>query len=318
MPPHISTCRVRANGLAFELDECLPQGGAGDRLALCLHGFPESKFSWRFQLPLLASLGYRAWAPNQRGYGNSSRPEGIAAYDIDHLVADVEALIAASGARETVLIAHDWGAIVAWHCAMRKIKTLTRLVIMNVPHPVRFMEEYASNRKQRRKSWYVVFFQLPWLPEWMLTRRKAKAVGDAFLTMAIDKSRFPTEVLDHYRANALIPGAIKAMVNWYRAARKAGRARMAPKDAEVDVPTLILWGEEDSALEKSLVPGTERFVKDLTVRYLPGVSHWVQQEAPETVNAMLEAWLGGRDVPAAGMPTPKDAALWSAGAPAGR
>lgn len=303
----MSTCRVQANGLTFELDECLPDGGANGKLALCLHGFPESKFSWRFQLPLLARLGYRAWAPNQRGYGGSSRPKGVAAYDIDHLVADVEALIAASGAKETLLIAHDWGAIVAWHCAMRRIKTLTRLVIMNVPHPARFMEDIRTNKKQRRKSWYVLFFQLPWLPEWMLGRRRAKAVGNAFLGMAIDKSRFPEPVLEHYRANALIPGAIKAMVNYYRAARRAGD-RMVPADPTVDVPTLILWGEEDSALEKSLVPGTERFVKDLTVRYLPGVSHWVQQEAPETVNVLLEAWLTGAEVPeASAVPVAREA-----------
>ncbi|MCC6918787.1 MAG: alpha/beta hydrolase [Alphaproteobacteria bacterium] len=284
----IVTRTVQANGLSFEVDEA--DGGDGSRLALCLHGFPESKFSWRYQLPLLARLGYRAWAPNQRGYGGSSRPKGVAAYDIDNLVADVEALIAASGAKETLLIAHDWGAIIAWHCAMRRIRTLTRLVIMNVPHPSRFAEDIRKNRKQQRKSWYVAFFQLPRLPEWFLTRKKAKAVGEAFRGMAVDKSRFPEEVLEHYRANALLPGAATAMVNYYRAARKAGR-RMWPEPGTVDVPTLIIWGEEDSALEKSLVPGTERFVKDLTVHYLPGVSHWVQQEAPEKVNEILEGWL---------------------------
>ncbi len=282
------TRKVEANGLSFEVDEM--EGGDGTRLALCLHGFPESKFSWRFQLPLLAGLGYRVWAPNQRGYGASSRPKGVAAYDIDNLVADVEALIAASGAKETLLIAHDWGAIIAWHCAMRKIRTLTRLVIMNVPHPRRFAEDIRKNRTQQKKSWYVAFFQLPWLPEWFLTRKHARGVGEAFYNMAVDKSRFPEQVLEHYRANALLPGAATAMVNYYRAARKAGR-RMWPEPGTVDVPTLIIWGEEDSALEKYLVPGTERFVKNLTVRYLPGVSHWVQQEAPEKVNAILEEWL---------------------------
>ena len=295
----VVTRRIEANGLSFEVDEIAPAKGATDRLALCLHGFPESKFSWRFQLPLLARLGYLAWAPNLRGYGGSSRPKGVAAYDIDKLVADVEGLIAASGATETLLIAHDWGAIIAWHCAMRRIRTLTRLVIMNVPHPSRFAEDIGQNPKQRRKSWYVAFFQLPWLPERMLTRNGAKAVGQAFLGMAVDKSRFPEPVLDHYRSNALLPGAMTAMVNYYRAAWKAGKARMSPARNTVEVPTLIVWGKEDTALEASLVPGTERFVPDLTVRYLPGVSHWVQQEAPETVNLMLEAWLTGRPVPEA-------------------
>lgn len=291
------TRRIDANGLVFEVDEIAPATPSG-RLALCLHGFPESKFSWRFQLPLLAKLGYLAWAPDLRGYGGSSRPKGVAQYDIDKLVADVEALIAASGATETLLIAHDWGAIIAWHCAMRRIRTLSRLVIMNVPHPARFMEDIETNAKQRKKSWYVAFFQIPWLPEFSLTRNGAKAVGQAFLGMAVDKSRFPDSVLDHYRANARKPGAMTAMINYYRAAWRA-RDRMAPAQNTVEVPTLIVWGEEDSALEASLVPGTERYVPDLTVRYLPGVSHWVQQEAPETVNAMLEAWLTGAPVPQA-------------------
>lgn len=293
----ITTRMVAANGLSFEVDECLPEGASDTApLALCLHGFPESKFSWRFQMPVLAGLGYRVWAPNLRGYGGTSRPKGVAAYSIDNLVADVEALIGASGAKETLLIAHDWGAIIAWHCAMRKIKTLTRLVIMNVPHPSRFMEDIKTNKAQRKKSWYVAFFQLPFLPERMMTRRGAEAVGNAFLVMAVDKSRFPEPVLAHYRANALIPGAMTAMVNYYRAAFR-NRARMAPADPTVTVPTLIVWGEEDAALEKSLVPGTERFVPDLTVRYLAGVSHWVQQEAPERVNAVLEAWLTGKTPP---------------------
>lgn len=292
------TRRIDANGLSFEVDEIAPAGGQTGRLALCLHGFPESKFSWRFQLPLLASLGYLAWAPNLRGYGGSSRPKGVAAYDIDKLVADVEGLIAASGASETLLIAHDWGAIIAWHCAMRRIKTLTRLVIMNVPHPARFAEDIETNPAQKRKSWYVAFFQLPWLPEFALTRNGAKAVGEAFVGMAVDKSRFPEEVLEHYRANARQPGAMTAMVNYYRAAWRA-RKRMLDGRNTVEVPTLIVWGKEDAALEASLVPGTERFVPDLTVRYLPGVSHWVQQEAPETVNQMLEAWLTDRPVPEA-------------------
>ena len=292
------TRRIEANGMSFEVDEIAPAGGQSGRLALCLHGFPESKFSWRFQLPLLASLGYLAWAPNLRGYGGSSRPKGVAAYDIDKLVADVEGLIAASGASETLLIAHDWGAIIAWHCAMRRIKTLTRLVIMNVPYPARFAEDIETNPAQKRKSWYVAFFQLPWLPEFALTRNGAKAVGEAFVGMAVDKSRFPEEVLEHYRANARRPGAMTAMVNYYRAAWR-GRKRMLDGQNTVEVPTLIVWGKEDAALEASLVPGTERFVPDLTVRYLPGVSHWVQQEAPETVNAMLEAWLTDRPVPEA-------------------
>lgn len=291
----IKTAFVEANGLRFEVDQC----GAGERFALLLHGFPESKFSWRFQMPLLAKLGYRAWAPNMRGYGRSSKPPRVGDYHIDRLVEDVAALIDAGGARETLLVAHDWGAVVAWHFAIKRVRPLSRLVIMNVPHPACMVRELKT-WAQRKKSWYMFFFQLPWLPEYVLRRQGAAAVGRAFADMAIDKTRFPAAVTDEYRRNALEPGALTAMVNYYRAAFRAGERAMNPAPGTVDVPTLMLWGEEDSALSKATTLGTDRYVRDLTLRYLPGVSHWVQQEAPERVNAMLEAWLTGRPVPIEG------------------
>lgn len=291
----ITTAFVKANGLTFEVDQC----GTGEKFALLLHGFPESKHSWRFQLPLLAQMGYRAWAPNLRGYGKSGRPGAVADYHIDKLVADVAGLIDASGAKETVLIAHDWGAIIAWHFAIRQVRPLSRLVIMNVPHPAclaRTMRSWA----QLRKSWYIFFFQLPWLPERVLGARGAEAIGKAFTEMAVDKSRFPAAVIQEYRRNALEPGALSAMVNYYRAAIRAGSKVMVPLPGTVDVPTLMIWGEEDTALGKETTYGTEELVKDFTIRYLPGVSHWVQQEAPERVNGMLAAWLRGEPVPIEG------------------
>lgn len=282
----ITTRTVEANGFRFAVDEA----GEGDRLALCLHGFPESRFSWRHQLPLLAELGYRAWAPDLRGYGDTEpRPQDVASYHIDRLQADVAALIDASGAKEVTLIAHDWGAVVAWTFAADRIRPLARLVIMNVPHPAVFARVLRDSAAQRRRSWYVAFFQIPWLPERMLTARKARAIRQAFHGMAIDKSRFPDDVLDHYAANALKPGAMRAMINWYRAAvRHRIQDRTWPA---IEIPTLIVWGEEDSALGLETLEGTEGFVRDLTIRRLPNVSHWVQQEAPEQVNAILAEWL---------------------------
>ena len=294
MPP--VTCQfVNANGLTFEVD----QSGSGEKFALLLHGFPESKFSWRHQMGLLAGPGYRVWAPNLRGYGRSSRPPRIRDYHIDHLVGDVAALIDAAGAKETLLVAHDWGAIIAWHFAIKKVRPLSRLVIMNVPHPT-CMRQSLQTWAQLRKSWYMFFFQLPWLPELMLTSRGAEAIGRAFTGMAVDKSRFPAEVVDQYRQNALQPGAMSAMVNYYRAAMRAGSKVMIPDPGTVDVPTLMIWGENDTALGKETTYGTETHVRNLTLRYLPGVSHWVQQEAPEKVNAMMDAWLRDQPVPIEG------------------
>jgi len=296
MSAPITQRRVTANGLEFQVAEC----GSGDRLALCLHGFPECGYSWRYQLPLLARLGYRAWAPDLRGYGDTERPARMRDYAIERLLDDVAGLIDAAGTRETMLIAHDWGGVIAWLFAMRRARPLARLVIMNIPHPAGFERELRT-WKQRRRSWYAVLFQLPRLPEALLRARGYRAIGEAFRASAIDKSRFPDAVLRVYRDNAARPGALTAMLNYYRAHGIGGGAarQRALGYPRIETPTLLLWGEEDVALCKETTFGTEQWVADLTLRYLPGVSHWVQQEAPETVNAMLEAWLTGHPVPEA-------------------
>lgn len=287
-PPADSGIAIRwqqAGDLSFELAEA----GSGDRLALCLHGFPELHYSWRFQIPLLVERGWRVWAPNLRGYGGSDRPAGANAYHIDKLLGDVAALIDASGAREVLLIAHDWGAIIAWQFAIRKIRPLLGLVIMNVPHPMPFKRELRK-WAQLRASWYVFFFQLPRLPEWAFGRNRARIIRRAFVGMAVDKSRFPKEVTDIYASAAMRPGALTAMINYYRAAFWSVTG-MTAGTGKVDVPTLMIWGEEDTALTIGCVDGTKDYVADFQLYRLPGVSHWVQQEAPEKVNAILADWL---------------------------
>ncbi len=280
---------VAANGLEFEV----LAAGSGDRLALCLHGFPEHAISWRHQIPLLVRLGYRVWAPNQRGYGNTSRPRAIEAYDPKHLVADVAALIDASGATSVTLIGHDWGAAIAWLFAIKRVRPLEKLVILNVPHPGPFSRALRHSARQRLRSWYMAFFQLPALPEYLLGLGGARAIGAAFSRSACDPSRFPKELLDFYRARASEPGALGAMLAWYRAAARGGMAaQLSGGIATIDVPTLLLWGEEDVALGKETTYGTDRYVSDLQVQYLPGASHWVQQDAPDRVNERLAAFLG--------------------------
>jgi pimeloyl-ACP methyl ester carboxylesterase len=285
---------VRANGLDFHV----AVAGSGEKLALCLHGFPESSFSWRHQMPLLAQLGYLVWAPDLRGYGGSSRPIGVAAYSMHNLTADVAALIEASGATHTVLIGHDWGALIAWDYAMFGRVPIAQLIIMNVPHPA-LAEKGLRTLRQLAKSWYIFFFQLPVIPEWSLARNGYAAIAQAFRGMAVDKSRFPREVLRVYQDSAAQPGALTAMVNYYRALLRGVRANRRRGTPQITVPTLMLWGEADAALGKELTYGTDRYVSNLTLRYLPNVSHWVQQEAPETVNQMLQAWLSGKAVPQA-------------------
>jgi pimeloyl-ACP methyl ester carboxylesterase len=277
---------IEANGLRFAYDEA----GNGPDIALCLHGFPESRFSWRHQLPVLAEAGWHAVAPDLRGYGQTSRPAGRGAYRMDALVADVAALFDAFGARRRLLIAHDWGALIAWTFAIGRVRALDGLIIMNVPHPAVFARVLRGSLAQLRRSWYVFFFQLPVLPELMLGARGARAIGEAFRGMAVDKAAFPEDVLAVYRGNAAAPGALTAMVNYYRA-NFWGLAR-AGTVSRIEVPVLMIWGEEDTALGLELTEGYGPFVADFTLERLPGVSHWVQQEAPEKVNARMLAWLG--------------------------
>lgn len=279
---------VEANGLRFEVAEAGTTDG--DNLALCLHGFPELNFSWRHQMPVLAELGYRVWAPNQRGYGKTSRPAGVEAYAIPNLVADAAALVDASGAKSVTLIGHDWGAAVAWFFAIQQARPLERLVIMNVPHPACFARELRT-WKQLKKSWYMFFFQVPRLPEAVLTANDAHAVRQAFVGSAIDKSRFPPADLDIYARAAREPGAMTAMLNWYRAARAKGVAGGPSGYRTIETPTLMVWGEQDVAIDIATLDGTDRYVRDLTIERLPNVSHWVQQEAPERVNDILRQWL---------------------------
>jgi epoxide hydrolase 4 len=292
----IVTTEVEAGGHTFEVDMC----GEGDHLVICLHGFPEHSHSWRYQLPLLAKLGFRAWAPNQRGYGKSYRPQGVENYHIDKLVEDIGQLFDASGAKDLTILAHDWGAIIAWAFAIKKTRPLKTLIIMNVPHPAAVSRGFSFS--QLKKSWYILFFQIPRLPEFLLGRKAAKPVGDLILNSSCDRSMFPDEVLDVYRDNAAQPGALTAMLNYYRALlRFRTMNALSEEDTpKIETPTLLVWGEEDVALGKELTYDTDKFVTNLTIRYLPGVSHWVQQEAPETVNAMVEAFLTDNSVPQAG------------------
>jgi epoxide hydrolase 4 len=292
--PDPTTRFVEANGLTFET---LVAGVGGKKFALLLHGFPESNISWRFQIPLLVSLGYEVWAPNLRGYGQSSRPQSIEAYQLRHLVADVAGLIdAGAQGRPTTLMAHDWGAIIAWAFAADNGRPLEHLVIMNVPHPARMIEGLRT-WQQIKKSWYIFFFQIPWLPEALIGRNGAAVIKRVFYDMALDKTHFTPDVLEAYRATAALPGALNAMINYYRAsARSTDFARYRRDVVEpITTPTLMIWGEADTALGVELTDHHDGLVTNMTLKRLPNVSHWVQQEAPETVNAILTHWLGSRN-----------------------
>ena len=276
----MQTTFIEANGLRFEVLE----EGSGDKLALCLHGFPEHAVSWRHQIPVLAEMGYRVWAVNQRGYGRTTRPTQVVDYALPHLVDDVAALIDAANAKHVALIGHDWGGVVAWCLAAGQHRPLERLVIMNGPHPLCFRAA-LKHWRQMRKSWYVAFFQLPRLPERILTMNGGAIVRRMFGGVAL-----PRDVLAVYTRQITEPGAATAMLNWYRAIRLRS-SRTLNVAQVIDVPTLVVWGERDVALDPICLNGTDRYVRDLTVKQLPGISHWVQQDAPHVVNELLQKFL---------------------------
>ncbi|HEY8428679.1 MAG TPA: alpha/beta hydrolase, partial [Sandaracinaceae bacterium] len=239
---------VRANGLRFSVLE----EGEGERLALCLHGFPELGHSWRHQLPLLARLGYRAWAPDLRGYGRSDRPRGTKAYAIETLMDDVEGLIEAAGAERATILAHDWGGVIAWWLAMRRPARVERLVCFNIAHPMPLARELKRFR-QLARFWYVAAFQIPGLGERWLSEDGYRRIDNAFLSTSVRPDRFTEEDLRVYREAAAQPGALTAMLSYYRAYVLGGglRRQLALGCPVIEAPTLLIWGEHDVAQDKA-------------------------------------------------------------------
>lgn len=251
-------------------------------LVVLLHGFPEFWYSWRHQIPALAAAR-RVVAPDMRGYNLSEKPPR--GYDPLTLSDDVRALVRELGEERAAIVGHDWGGVIAWAYAIRYPEATEKLAILNAPHPGRFMEAVRRPRQLLRSS-YVFFFQTPVLSEAVLGANRAWLIGRMMRASAVNKEAFPDEVLERYREAMSRPGALTGALRYYRNAR-LGRL---PKDLSVKAPTLILWGEHDGALGRELTEGLERWVPDLTVRYLD-CGHWTQQERPEEVNRYLLEFL---------------------------
>ncbi|HEY7295838.1 MAG TPA: alpha/beta hydrolase [Dehalococcoidia bacterium] len=258
-------------------------------LVVLLHGFPEFWYSWRHQLSALAGAGYRVVAPDQRGYNLTEKPRGVAAYAMDNLVEDVAALIRHLGEERAAIVGHDWGGGVAWMFAMLRPGLTRRLVVMNCPHPAAMQRALRRNPRQMLRSWYILFFQLPKLPELAFRARNYRAIERAFRGWALRPGTFSDADIRAYKEAAAQPGALTAAINWYRAAaREFRRNRPLPV---IEAPALLIWATKDRALGVELTRGLDRWVGDLRIRYVPRTSHWVQQEQPERVNRYLLEFL---------------------------
>lgn len=274
---------VEANGIRMHVAE----QGRGP-LVLLLHGFPECWYSWRAQLPALASAGFHAVAPDLRGYHLTDKPRD--GYNIETLVDDVIALREQlDPGRPMHLVGHDWGGVIAWQVAWRHPEALRSLAITNAPHPTAFAEYVRRSPSQMRKSAYMLFFQLPGLPRHVLTRRDASAVASAFRRSAVRPAVFSDADLAVYRLALLRPGAARSAVEYYRQAVRQGR-RALPSTS-ITVPTLVLWGTGDPVLAAAGNKRLTEYVNDITIRHLDGCGHWTQQEQPNVVNRELLAWL---------------------------
>ncbi|MFX1538715.1 MAG: alpha/beta fold hydrolase [Promethearchaeota archaeon] len=277
------------------------ENGTG-KLVLLLHGFPDYWYSWRHQIPAL-SESFRVVAPDLRGYNKSSKPEGVDNYSTSLLVSDISQLIPALGETKAVIVGHDWGGAVAWNLAMMDPEKISKLVIINCPHPVPLLEAFWSmHYQQLQKSWYVFFFQIPNIPEEILSQNNYEALQRMVIGSVSNKQAFTAEDMQHYVEAWSQPGALKASINYYRAnwniaqilsIQKEHQAGFIKRFPKIQCPTLVIWGEKDVALDRSLTYGLNEYIEgEFKLVYHPGYGHWVHVEAPKFVNNTILSFLG--------------------------
>jgi pimeloyl-ACP methyl ester carboxylesterase len=255
-------------------------------LVLLLHGFPQFWYEWRHQIPALVEAGFRVVAPDMRGYNLSDKPPGVRAYRLELLARDVERLILACGERTAAVVGHDWGAITAWFAAMRHPGRVGRLAILNVPHPARFPEVLLSPGQLLRSS-YVLFFQLPGLPEEVIRAGDFALLRSALRRDPVRAGAFTAEDIERYVGAMARPGALTATLNYYRALLRNPKGTRALLK-RVEAPVLVIWGERDRFLNRGLAEPPRLWVPNLLrVERLPDASHWVAEDRPLEVNTLL-------------------------------
>ena len=267
-------------------------GSSKDELVILLHGFPEFWYSWRHQLPVLGER-YHVVAPDMRGYNLSDKPPRVEDYRIEFLVADVLGLIKHFGKSQAAIVAHDWGAGVAWAVAQRHPEVVSKLAALQVPMPVAWRDNMTL--RQFLSSWYMFFFQLPRVPEWWASRNDFARIERMYRETIVRPGAFTDEDIAAYKDALRHPGALTSSINYYRAnvfrsLLRGGTETPRAADGRIRVPTLFIYGERDIAVIPSTVRDLGRFI-DAPYRELriPDSGHWVQNEAVDEVNnALLE------------------------------
>lgn len=291
--PGLEHQMVEANGIRFHT---VAAGRApGKKLMLLVHGFPELWYSWRWQLEAFTDE-YEVVAFDLRGYGQTEKPKGIEHYTIDKLADDIACLVKALGYDSCTLVAHDWGGVISWLAAHTHSSLIDKLIIMCAPHP-----KCMYDWDQYKRSWYILAFQAPILPELLLLSNDCEALDASARTgpsaMKTDGTITVQEVERYKQAFQQIYAATAAL-NFYRAYMQnvttnpsPGYLRMVQDPEKLQIPTLVVWGADDAALGPQLAHQTPQFVEDVEVHILKNCSHWAQQDRPSEVNSIMRNFL---------------------------
>ena len=275
---------VHINGIALHV---VLAGPASGKPLVFLHGFPEFWVAWRHQIDHFVSSGHRVIIPDQRGYNSSDKPAGIASYSIDLLARDVVGVLDTVTDSKAFIVGHDWGAGVAWYLAARYPERVSRAAMLSVPHPRIFIKNLIMNPAQLRRSWYVLFFQLPWLPECILRRRDWALLVGA-LRNTSPPGVFSDPDLEQYKKSWARKGALTAMLNWYRAALfSPSKFAVDPETSRVKVPALLIWGKNDQFAGEVMARESLQYCDDGRLELLETAGHWVHHEEPTQVNTLL-------------------------------
>lgn len=273
------------NSLRLHVVEAGDQAG---EIIIFLHGFPEYWYGWRKQITHFAEKGFRVVVPDQRGYNLSDKPADIRAYRLEHLTNDIAGLISQLGSSKVYLAGHDWGGAVAWSLAIRYPELLKKLIILNLPHPQVMKQSPLRLPKQLLKSWYIGFFQIRALPEKSLSLFNYRLLENSMRSAALPGT-FSEEDMRKYKKAWQQPGALKAMINWYRAIRFSNSG--LDNDHKIQMPALLIWGKQDRALSHELAPPSIEKCRDGRLEMIEDATHWLQHEKAREVNHLIEEFI---------------------------
>jgi len=277
--------KLKSSGVTLHY---VSKGSSTQPLMLFVHGFPECWYTWRRQIKYF-SKHYRVVAIDQRGYGLSSKPPNVEDYKRETLARDIADIIEQLGYKSCILVGHDWGAIVSWTVAMLYPHLIDKLIIMNVPHPATFRNDLSI--AQIRRSWYMFFYQIPFIPELLLQANDLGIFKRMFQEKPmglINTNNMTSDELEVYKYTFSQKGTTTAALNYYRALFRYQKDELL---ARITVPVLIIWGCQDRALGEELADASQKYCNDVQLKKIRNASHWVPQDAPDEVNKHVEDFL---------------------------